>query len=83
MGNTTSPTYIIIHSTYPLLQICLMDLRLNLYFQLISTYSSINQDPSSAAANRLMEMGFPRDKVMAALISNNNNEEAALNSLLS
>ena len=32
---------------------------------------------------RLIEMGFPRDSVVAYLAANNNNEEAALNGLLS
>jgi uncharacterized UBP type Zn finger protein len=33
--------------------------------------------------NRLVEMGFPQDRVVALLAANKDDEDAALNSLLS
>lgn len=41
------------------------------------------EPPASPQAQRLMEMGFSRDAVEAALAATDGNEEAAINALLS
>ena len=38
--------------------------------------------PDSGVVHRLMDMGFPRDKVVEALAANNNDERRSLNQLL-
>ena len=50
--------------------------------QQMQTQMQVGPAPADGAVSRLMEMGFPRDRVAAALATHGNNEEAALNALL-